>query len=191
MMRLVNLALAEIGIILTVKSLENSFLSTFITMDYVYTLLLIPPIFAFANRNPFDFRLFVFLLCLMSVNLLPSSKSFDGVLNSLYYFGFQGWAMFLESTVKSYESNAFYIPPFVVVFTISQITWTLHKKSIELKERGVKFDVLPSVILAFIVGLISLVLFFYLPTGFQIENNLMTGLAGISLLILGFALLKR
>jgi len=185
MAKVINTALAWISLLITVKSLENSALSVFIPTFYLYSLMTLPLVFLALNKNPFNFGLFSVLVVLISTKYLPT-PSFLGLLNVLHYFGYGSLAEFVKS-IFSGQSDGNVLPLVVTMFVISQVVWVLDEKAQELRKRGVDFDVIPSVITAFAIGLTTYICYSTLLLTFS-ADKLILGLIGVCLLILAVVL---
>ncbi len=173
----VNIVIATICILLTVKSLG---------LDYLYLLLLSPFLSAVLRRNPFNTPTFITLLLLLSTNYLPT-QSYLGFLNVLYNFR-SDLAVYLRY-IFTYSGGET-LPIVVTLYSVSQVVWVAEKKRKTLKERGVDFNVFVPISIALIVGLASYTLyrFLYLNVVF---DRLTLGLIGVFLVILTLILLRR
>ena len=187
MAKIINTALAWISLLITVKSLENSAISVFLPTFYLYALMVLPLVFLALNKNPFNFSLFAVLVILLSTKCLPT-PSFLGLLNVLHYIGYGNLAEFIKS-IFSGQGDGNVLPLVVTMFAISQVVWVLDEKAQELRKRGVDFDVIPSVITAFAVGLIAYMCYSTLLLTFS-ADKLILGLMGICLLILAVILAR-
>lgn len=183
----INTLLALMSILLAIRSLENSSLSLLIPTSYLYVLLIFPFLSLATNRNPFNFGLFAILAILLSTKYLPT-QSFLGLLNVLKYAGYGDLAESLRYLFT--PQRGMELPLVVTAFSISQVVWVLDKKERLFKERGIDFNVLPSVAIAFALGFVSLVTYYNLNFGVS-SDRLIIGLVGVCLIVLALALDSR
>ncbi len=187
--KIVNLVLAEISIIIAVSIAENSPIALFIPAKLLYTVAIIPVALLLANRNPFGFSMFVVLLALTTAKVLANSEIFYSMLDAVYYLGFKGVAEHVESIFSAYESKPDVVPllTIVVLFSMAQIVWNLEKKlkkwEIEMGYSIIVLGILGTAIILFYPILLSMH-----PYGFPL---LLTGLIGVSAILIGMSLIVR
>lgn len=191
MMRIVNLILSEICVLTVIGVLNNSALSLFVPIQILYFLTAIPVALLLTGRNPFDIRLFFVLISLMSVKIASDSKVFYGFLDALYYMGFRDFAMQMRSIFQFYSSSVLKeLMIVVILFVLSQISWVAYKKSVELRKRGLRFDVYTPVALS---AIFLLAIYYFYPAfilNMSLENNLITGILGITLIVIAISIAR-
>ncbi len=187
--KIINLALAEISVLIAVSIAEKSPMALLVPVNLLYAIAIIPIALLIMNRNPFGFPTFIVLMALATAKALANSEIFYSLLDAVYYLGFRGLAEYVESMFSAYESKPDIIPllSIVVLFSMAQIIWNIEKK---LEKWNIEIGY-PIAVLG-IVGT-AIILFYPIvlsihPHGFPL---LFAGLIGVSAILIGISLIVR
>ncbi len=184
-MRALNLALAELSLILAVKVAESSPLAILFPTKLLYVLLILPLALTFMRRNPYDLPVLIVALALVTVKLLTNSEAFYSLLDALYYLGYRDLSENLNSLFLAYKGSCLpQLTAIVVMFTVAQISWRLRR----LEKLGIDLRHPLSILIVFGV---AVVLFFPSVAEFRIGGMplLFLGLSGLCLILLAVLLL--
>ncbi|WP_457591349.1 hypothetical protein [Geoglobus sp.] len=183
--RLASLASALLATYVAVQAFSTtgvySIASLFLSPQFIYVLFVVPLV-AFALGKRIFGKVYLSLLLILTVSpMLQDSEVFEGIVDSLYYLGFEG---FSKAIVNMFPLRDSMLQVFAVtsLYLISLYLDRLEEYESELRRKGYKYSAYPTVIT---LALLLIAFYTLLPHMLEIRvyGDFVYGAAAASILV--------